>query len=328
MSGVIDSMKIEVKASLVVAALLLAHITPAWAAADAAMEHMGHASPATEDDGEMDFSDIEVGDMAPAMDHANMGGPMQHGGGGMGGMKMQGGRAPADARDPHAYSDGVEFRASPRLTLADQYTMGMLMVDRLEAVSGKEGSWRLYDLKAMYGRDYNRIVLKSEGEIDNDQLMEASTRLLWSHAIATFWNSEIGLRYDSGEGDNQTWLALGVQGLAPYWFEVGTTAYIGDGGRSALGLDAEYELLLTQKLILQPRVDAMLYGKDDPERGQGSGLSGISAGLRLRYELRRELAPYVGIEWAKRYGGTADYARAAGGSTADTRLVAGVRFWF
>ena len=204
----------------------------------------------------------------------------------------------------------------------------MLMVDRLEAVRGKDSSWRLYDFKAMYGRDYNRIVLKAEGEIANDSLMEANTQLLWSHAIDTYWNSELGLRYDSGEGKNQSWLAMGVQGLAPYWFEVGATAYLGDGGRSAVGLSAEYELLFTQKLILQPRIEATLYGKDDPERGLGSGFSSAVAGLRLRYEIKREFAPYVGIEWAGMYGGTADYARAAAVRATDARWVAGLRFRF
>ncbi len=337
MHRTIYSMKNRKKSLM--AALLLTNITPLWAAGDMAMDHSGHTgnmSTPTADAAEMDFSGMDM-ESESAMDHSAMGhsmgddaagGTMQHGAGGMGGMKMQGGSAPADARDPHAYSDGLEFRASPRLTLADQYTMATLMVDRLEAVRGKEGSWRLYDLKAMYGSDYNRIVLKSEGEIANDSLMESSTQLLWSHAIDTYWNSELGLRYDSGEGENQSWLAMGVQGLAPYWFEVGASAYLGDGGRSAVGLSAEYELLFTQKLILQPRVETTLYGKDDPERGLGSGLSSVTAGLRLRYEVRREFAPYIGIEWAGTYGDTADYVRAAGGQTDDTRVVAGLRFWF
>lgn len=316
------------KIRLLVAALLLANVTVSWAEGDATMEQMAHpATPMAEDAG-MDFSGMEMGDMEPPMDHSAMGGSMQHGDKGMGKMNMQGGSAPADARDPHAYSDGIGFRASPRLHLADQYTMATLMVDRLEAVRGDDSSWRVYDLRAMYGRDYDRAVLKSEGEIYNDKLLEASTELLWSHAIATFWNTELGLRYDSGEGDNQSWLAFGVQGLAPYWFELAATGYVGKEGRSAVGFDAEYELLLTQKLILQPRLETTLYGKDDPARALGSGLSSISVGLRLRYEIRREFAPYIGIEWAGMFGDTADYARASQQSTTDTRLVAGLRFWF
>lgn len=321
----INTMNLNRKTSLMVAALLLVNVTASWAEGDA----VGHTTtPSMAEDAGMDFSGMEMGDMEPPMDHSAMGGSMQHGDKGMGKMNMQGGSAPADARDPHAYSDGIGFRASPRLRLADQYTMATLMVDRLEAVRGDDSSWRVYDLRAMYGRNYNRAVLKSEGEIDNDKLLEASTELLWSHAIATFWNTELGLRYDSGVGDNQSWLAFGVQGLAPYWFGVDATGYVGENGRSAVGIEAEYELLLTQRLILQPRLETTLYGKDDPARALGSGLSSISAGLRLRYEIRREFAPYIGIEWAGMFGDTADYARASQQSTADTRLVAGLRFWF
>ncbi|HHL45820.1 MAG TPA: copper resistance protein B, partial [Gammaproteobacteria bacterium] len=131
-----------------------------------------------------------------------------------------------------------------------------------------------------------------------------------------------------GEAPDQGWLAFGVQGLAPYWFELDLTGYVGEEGRSAFSVEAEYELLITQRLILQPRLEADIYGKDDRERGIGSGLSTASAGIRLRYEIRREFAPYVGVEWAGSYGGTADYARAAGQSTDESRMVAGVRFWF
>ncbi len=316
------------KISLMVAALLLGNVTASWAAEDAAKQHVGHTATPTAADAEMDFSGMESDDMEQPMDHSAMGHSMKKGDKGMGKTKMQGGSAPADARDPHAYSDGIEFRSSPRLVLADQYNMAALFVNRLEAVRGDDSSWRVYDLQAMYGKDYDRVVLKAEGEIDNDELMEASTELLWSHAVATFWNSQLGLRYDSGEGDNQTWLAAGVQGLAPYWFEVDATGYVGENGRSAVGIEAEYELLLTQRLILQPRLEGMLYGKDDPGRALGSGLASLSAGLRLRYEIRREFAPYIGIEWAGMFGDTADYARASQQSTADTRLVAGLRLWF
>ena len=121
---------------------------------------------------------------------------------------------------------------------------------------------------------------------------------------------------------------FGIQGLAPYWFEVDADVYVGDEGRTALRLDAEYELLLTQKLILQPRIEANFYGKRDAERALGAGLSDLTVAVRLRYELWREFAPYVGIERAGKFGATAEYARAAGEETKETRLVAGVRFRF
>ena len=118
------------------------------------------------------------------------------------------------------------------------------------------------------------------------------------------------------------------QGLAPYWFELEATAYLGESGRTAMRLDASYELLLTQKLILQPRIEANFYGKDDRARGLGSGLSDLSSQLRLRYEIRREFAPYIGIEWSRKFGDTEDLARAAGEDPSDVRIIAGLRYWF
>lgn len=119
-----------------------------------------------------------------------------------------------------------------------------------------------------------------------------------------------------------------MQGLAPYWFEVEATAYVGENGRSAVRAEASYDLLFTQRLILQPNVEINLYGKNDPAREIGSGLSDVDFGLRLRYEIRRQFAPYVGVSWQRKFGKTADFARADGKATRDTRFVVGVRIWF
>ena len=201
-------------------------------------------------------------------------------------------------------------------------------MDNLEAVRSDGNTAMGYDLQAWYGRTYDRAVFKAEGDIDDGEVKEARTELLWGHAIAAFWDMQLGVRYDSGEGPDRSWLAFGVQGLAPYWFEVEATGYLGEAGRTALRLDASYELLLTQKLILQPRIETNAYGTRDASRGLGSGLSDLSATLRLRYEIRREFAPYVGIEWARKFGDTEDLARAAGEDASETRFIAGVRFWF
>jgi copper resistance protein B len=241
---------------------------------------------------------------------------------------MQGGSAPPDARDPRAYSDGLSFGPHQHLSHADQSSFASLLVDRLEAVRTSDQTHAAYDLLFRYGRDYDKLVVKAEGEASGGRTEEARTELLWSHAVAAYWDMQVGVRYDSGVGPERGWLAFGVQGLAPYWFEVDAAAYVGDDSRSALRLSTEYELLLTQKLILQPRLEANLYGKQDAERELGSGLSDVTAGIRLRYEIRREFAPYVGVEWAGKYGGTADYAKAAGTDTRETRAVAGLRLWF
>ena len=248
-------------------------------------------------------------------------------------MQMQGGDAPADSRDPHAYSGGHSLSEGPyalpesqRLRLADEEAFWAVMGDRLEYDNDDNVA---FDLSAWYGGTYDRVWLKLEGDYNQDGLEETQAELLWGHAISSYFDFQLGTRFDYyADGQNRQWLALGVQGLAPYWFELDLTAYLGEQGRSALSLEAEYEWLLTQRLILQPRAELTLYGKDDPQNGIGSGLSDASLGLRLRYEFSRQFAPYVGIERKETFGATADYLEAAGESAGDTRVLAGIRFWF
>ena len=266
----------------------------------------------------------EMGSM-PETGSSGKSGAAQDGDMGMGPMSMQGGSPPPGARDPNAYADG--YVRGP-LKLGDEHSFGSLLVDRLEAVNTSDGNFAAYDLLGWYGRTYDRAVLKAEGHIERGRFRDARTELLWGHAVAIYWDTQLGARYDSGGGPGRGWLAFGIQGLAPYWFHVDATAYAGNQGRTAFRLAAEYELLFTQKLILQPRIELNAYGKSDPARGLGSGLSDLNAGLRLRYEIRREFAPYVGVEWSGRFGGTAELARAAGARASEMRLLAGVRFWF
>ncbi len=249
-------------------------------------------------------------------------------------MQMQGGSAPADARDPNAYSGGYSLTEGPyaqpaprQLKLADEHAFWAVLGDRLEYQASSDST--LFDLQGWYGTTYDRLVVKTEGEIADSRLQESETQLLWGHAISTYFDTQVGLRLDQyDEGKDRQWIAVGMQGLAPYWFELDMTAYLGEGGRTAFNLEAEYELLLTQRLVLQPRAELNLYGKDDRNNDIGSGLSDISLGLRLRYEFSRQFAPYIGVEWTDSYGDTADYRRAAGADVSDTQFVAGVRFWF
>jgi copper resistance protein B len=244
-------------------------------------------------------------------------------------------KADTALRDPHAFSGGFTLETGPyalgaerQLRLADEKAFGSVLVDNLELVRSNGANAGAYDAVASFGRDYDKFVLKAEGEVAGGKLQEARTEALWAHAVAPFWDTQLGVRHDSGLGATRDWLAFGVRGLAPYWFEVDVTAYVGEQGRTALRLAAEYEVLLTQKWILQPRVEANLYGKADPARDIGKGLSDLTTGLRLRYEVSRQFAPYVGVEWANRFGDTADLARAAGEPVRQTRYVAGLRFWF
>jgi len=249
-------------------------------------------------------------------------------------MQMQGGKAPADARDPHAYSDGYTLTEGPyaqpgprQLKLADEHAFWSVLGDRLEYQEDSDST--VYDVQAWYGTTYNRFVIKAEGDIADGTLEESSTDLLWGHALNAYFDTQLGVRLDQyNEGKDRQWLAIGIQGLAPYWFELDVTAYVGDDGRTALSAEAEYELLLTQRLILQPRAELNLYGKDDLDNRLGEGLSDLAVGLRLRYEFSRQFAPYIGVEWTDTYGDTADYRRAAGEDTSGTQFVAGLRFWF
>lgn len=251
----------------------------------------------------------------------------------MGPMKMgpmQGGSPPANARSPD-WSDGVA--PSPMHGMAmhdmdDTAPVGMLLLDNLESFAGQGSHGQSWEVEGSYGNDTDKLWLRSEGERADGRPHDGDVELFWSHAVAAFWDTQLGLRRDIGEGPKRTWAAFGVQGLAPYWFEVEATAYAGDGARTAARLRVEYELLITQRLILQPELEVNAYGKDDPGRDIRSGVSSVKGGLRLRYEIRRSIAPYVGIEWEHLTSGTADLAHDDGRRITDRRWVAGIRLWF
>ncbi len=223
-----------------------------------------------------------------------------------------------------------EAQMADVMQMHDDALFAMFKLDQFErAVDANAIAW---EVEAWYGSDFDKLWLRSEGTRENSSAengrSDLRTELIWNHAFAAFWDWQLGGRHDSGSGPTRDWVGFGVQGLAPYWIELQATAYVGEQGRSAARLRAEYELLLTQKLILQPEVELNLYGKDDPRREVGAGLSDATFGLRLRYEIRREFAPYVGIVWSRRFGDAADFARAAGHDAMDAQLVAGVRVWF
>lgn len=178
------------------------------------------------------------------------------------------------------------------------------------------------------GSDLNRLWIRSEGQRVSGTTDAADVELLYGRSVTAWWDVVGGIRHESRPGPSRTSAAIGIQGLAPYWFEVSATAYLGEGGHVAASAEVEYELLLTNRLVLQPALELELHGKDDPVRGVGSGLSSVEASLRLRYEVSRRFAPYVGVATERLYGDTARMHRQAGAGVRDTRLVAGVRWWF
>jgi copper resistance protein B len=278
---------------------------PASSMQDMPMDHsaMGH-----------DMGTMDMGTMTMPMEHAAMG-PA----------------APAQPRTPiPALTDADRAAAVPPPDdhpVHDNTLQSYVLIDRLEAWSADPGTSLAWEGQAWIGTDLNRLWLRSEGEQVDGRLQSADLEVLHGHSFSPWWDVVAGVRHDFKPGAAQDFAAIGVMGLAPYKFELAATAYLGQGGQTAARLEAEYETLLSNRLILQERVEANLYGKDDPRRGIGSGLSTLEAGLRLRYEFTRRFAPYIGIVHERAFGGTADLRRAEHESAEDTRILAGLRLW-
>lgn len=233
------------------------------------------------------------------------------------------------APDPpqHPLHEMSNERMIELMRMNDDAPFSRLLLDELEWHEKNDRDAVHWDAEAWYGTDYNKAWLRSEGNrIGGDYAGLAE--LLWDRIVGRWWHAQAGVRHDFGEGPSRDWLALGVQGLAPHWLAVEATVYFGEQGRTAARFSGELELLITQRLVLQPKIECDLYGKDDPQNAIGSGLADSEIGLRLRYEIRRELAPYVGLVWTRSYGDTADFARAAGDDVDELRFVAGLRLWF
>lgn len=196
--------------------------------------------------------------------------------------------------------------------------------------------WQLYDdtnganwdTKAWIGGDLNRIWIHSEGASEKDRLEEAEVHVTYGRSFSRWWDVVAGVRHDVRPGPGQTWGTVGIQGLAPQFFDIQATLYVGESATTLARFEAEYELLLTNRLVLQPLMELNIYGKEIADRGIGAGLSSAEGGLRLRYEFRRELAPYVGLVWHRQFGGTAEFSRAAGNDVGGWRIATGLRTWF
>ncbi|MBS0226507.1 MAG: copper resistance protein B [Proteobacteria bacterium] len=202
------------------------------------------------------------------------------------------------------------------------------LLNRLETWNDTPGRGVAWEGRGWIGTDLNRVWVRTEGERISSRTESANAEVLYGHSVSPWWDVVAGVRHDFEPGNGQTFAAIGVQGLAPQKFEVEATAYVGQRGQIAMRFETEYELLLTNRLILQPMVEVNAYGKDDRLRGIGSGLSTAGAGLRLRYEFTRQFAPYLGVTREQAFGRTADFRREASGQKGDTRFILGVRTWF
>ncbi|EAQ28034.1 copper resistance protein B precursor [Erythrobacter sp. NAP1] len=314
------------------------------------MDHSQHQQETGADEGAADHSDMDHSDMGhgsmdhaqmdhSAMDHSQMG-HGQHGGASV--DKTAPGAAPESAVPERAFDGprhaadaiwGTDAMASSRRNLAREnggMRTGSVLIERLEARIAADGGedGYVWDAQAFYGGDINRFVLKTEGEGEfGGELEDAEIQALYSRAIGPFFDLQAGVRFDP-EPDTRGHLVVGIQGLAPYMFHVDGALFLSDRGDLTARLEGEYDQRITQRLIIQPRLEVELAAQDNPERGIGAGLTKVEPGLRLRYEIEREFAPYIGVEYEAKLGETADIARAAGDDPDGFKVLIGVRAWF
>lgn len=231
-----------------------------------------------------------------------------------------------------AYYDPAALAASRRALQKEHggQTSYFLLADRLEYQSNDGAPTLLFDGQGWWGTDRNKFWVKSEIDYDfsADRFEEAELQALWSRPISRYFDVQAGVRHDFQDGAERTFGVVGVQGLAPYWFELDTAIFVSGDGDISARIEAEYDLLITQRLIVQPRTELNFAVQSVEDAGVGSGLSTAEIGLRLRYEIDRQFAPYVGVNWVRSVGETADFVRADGEKVGAVSLVAGVRLWF
>ena len=202
-----------------------------------------------------------------------------------------------------------------------------VLLDRLELGTARERPGWALDGTGWIGRDSTRLWFRLDAEGDRGD-GDGTAQVFYGRQVSRWWDLLFGMRQDLGDGRSRTWAAVGVQGLAPYWFEVAATAYVSGSGHVRARMQVEYELLFTNRVVLQPQLEVELATKADPAAGIAAGLADVGAGVRLRYELRREFAPYIGVTWHRRgRGGDSEVPRVSDAERR-TALVAGLRFWF
>jgi copper resistance protein B len=236
---------------------------------------------------------------------------------------------PAPAQAPATrdqLTPGMDIGAMP--PVMDQGIYAHAIFNQLEGRwNGSNPEFR-WEGQGWVGTDYDKLWIKSEGTISKGAVDDGQQQFLYSRAVTTYFDLQGGLRSDIDSRPTRNWAAFGIQGLAPYFFDLELTGFVSGEGHLAAKLEASYDILLTQRLILQPQVEFNVYSKVDPARLVGAGFSDIDTGLRLRYEFSRKFAPYIGVVYQGKFGPTANFARQAGESTGDFRFAFGVRVWF
>ena len=226
----------------------------------------------------------------------------------------------------------VAIATSPtlRAEMLDDQLFTLVKIDQLEFRSQDGDDVASWDGQARIGNDLHKLALKSEGEyvLDPDTTETAEFQLLYLRMISDFFDVQAGLRHDFQPNPSRTYAIVGINGLAPQWFEVDASLFLSDEGDVSARFHVEYDILFSQRLVLQPNAEVNVAFSDDEPTGVGSGISDIELGLRLRYEFVREFAPYLGIQWERKLGNTSDFARAEGEDDNVFSIVAGVRVFF
>lgn len=222
--------------------------------------------------------------------------------------------------------------AAARRAVIDHHggqTRFSVMADRLEYQTAHDIDTFVWDVQAWFGGDLNKLWVKTEGDyaFDGDEFEGGEVQALWSRAITAYFDLQAGVRVDF-EPDRRAHFVAGVQGLAPYWFEVDAAGFVSGDGDVTARVEIEYDLLISRRLVLQPRLELELSAQNIPEQGVGSGVTGLDLGVRARYEINRKIAPYIGVEWQRAFGETADIIKADGGRDSQTVFVFGITAWF
>jgi copper resistance protein B len=217
------------------------------------------------------------------------------------------------------------FAHPHKVPIGDSEINDFFLLDKFEWQDSNTFNW---EGEGWIGGDINRLWIRTEGQRTGKGLDDAEVQALWGHSISPWWDLVIGARQNFKPGPAQTWGAVGIQGLALYNFETQATAFAGQSGQTSVRLEGTYDLLITNRLILEPRLEVNVYGKNDAQREQGAGVGDSSLGLRLRYEVNRQFAPYIGVTWDRSYGNTARFLEQDGGRRNEVSFVTGVRMWF
>jgi copper resistance protein B len=193
--------------------------------------------------------------------------------------------------------------------------------------AGKDDPVASWDFNGWIGTDENKLWLKSEGEIADGKTEQAEFWAMYSRNIAAFWDAQIGVRQDTQPG-SVTYLVAGFEGLAPYFFETEAHLFVSDEGDVSARIRQENDFLITQRLILQPYIEANLYAQDVPGQDVGAGLANGEIGLQTRYEITRKFAPYLDLRYERKFGETSSIAKSVGENRDDFIASMGLRSMF